>query len=674
MATAVSQAWNSLQSGRIDDAREGFRQAIDAQSDRQTGYLGLAATAVAAGDLRDGLSFAQKSLEAGPSAEAHLLAGELHSRLGNRRQAEQHLDQYFRAGGNAAYARALIGEQRIRTARWDEGLEDYLRALSTDVDGRARRQFKRVMSDLSKVVAEGHLPAPPAREFVDQLDQKLAQPPPDLQKFFGTIRRALANGEALSGPPSGNPVLDVLDKRQLPSSTSSATGPSSSSETGPAPTREEASAPETGREAAREESSEIAGIDPKQKDLAGVIQQDRRENEQLQEAIGAMPPPDWPSDPDYGTIDPLPRMAWKRQSIFAGDPGMDATDFRITSGSVRAEIFLERCLQNLLAGASQDRAVTVRFRPEEITRIEVNCWDGLLERLPAMSGIYEEFHESGDYGMLAVGRFLGECVATPYDGTWDFADPPDESSLIIGETTLDPFGFARRWREASDVDSVHLEKLADQARRAARDSSSLTVEQNYIDPTRELEGQSLGVKLAELWASYLFRLADASFSDLAETIEPLEIDPSLIVFSLDPSYCPDLAVGPEGGAILEGGKVAVGYRRDTGQFLLMASRKHAARAAASRFGELSGETAPEIARFLAKFHRPRWQFAGDESAASRLASRTGADLGPPRLAATDGGQSLQIDAVANGKPVRLVVRAPAGGSEFDWRIELESQA
>lgn len=663
MATPLTAAWKSLKSGRVQDARETFRGALNSGADRSDGYLGLAATNLAAGDLRDALSLAQKSLDEQPSPPTHLLAAEAHSRLGNRRQAEQHLEAYLSSGGDAPYARALLGEQRIRTARWEDGLEDYLQALSSDVDGHAAGQLKRVMSDLTEVVASGRLPAQPARDFIDSLESKLAQPPPDLNQFFSNVGQALRAERAINAPSGSEPVFEVVGPRQLPDS--------SSQQSSPAP---EQNAPSSGPPASQPTGTDAdsddgeAGIDPKQKDLAGVIQQDREENEQLQEAIGSMPPPDWPSTPEYGTIDPLPRMNWEKQSIFANDPGMDATDFRITTGNVRAEIFLERCLQNLLAGASQDRAVSVRFRPEAITRIEVNCWDGLLERLPDLSGIYKEFHESGDYGMLAVGHFIGECVATPYDGTWDFEDPPDQSKLVIGNTTLDPFGFARRWRESSDKDEIILEKLSDQAHHAAQDSSSLTVEQNYIDPTRELQGQSLGVKLAELWATYLFRLADASFADLAETIEPLQVGSSIIVFKLDPTYAPDRAGGPGGASLLEGGGVPVAYRRDTGQFLLLASRKHAAQALAARFGELSGENAPDITKFIARYHRPRWQFVGDQSTASTLSSRTGADLESPALTAQDDDKVLTIHSVAAGSPVELAIRVPRRGGG-PWRVE-----
>lgn len=670
MATQLSEAWSSLQSGQVRDAREAFRDAVRSESNATAGYLGLAAAALGTGNLRDALSFGQRSLQESHTPEAHLLLGEVHSRLGNRRDAEDHLTDYFSSGGESAYARAVLGEQRIRTARWDQGIEDYLSALNRDVDGRAFRQLKGVLADLTEVVANGRLPPEPAEDFLDRLEANLQQPPPNADRFFNSVRRALSTKSTISDPGEEEAILELVGPAQLPEGAPSTSPPGSAGAPGP-PSSSTSSPPTNSGSEPSADADDEEGIDPKQKDLAGVIQQDRAENEKLQEQIGSMPPPDWPSDPAYGTIDPLPRMDYEDQSIFVGDPDMDATDFRITSGNVRAEIFLERCLQNLLAGASEDRAIAIRYRPETITQIEVNCWDGLLDRLPEMSPIYADFHESGDYGLLALGRFIGECVATPYDGTWDFADPPDESKLIIGNQTLDPFGFVKRWKRASDPDAVSLEQLGYQAARASRKSNSMTVEQDYIDPTRELEGQSLGVKLAELWAGYLFRLADASFADLAETLEPLVIEEEIIVFSIEPDYCPDNAIGPQGAALLEGGNVPLAYVRDTGEFLLMASRKHAARAVAARFGDISSDTGPEIATFLANYHRPRWQFASNDSKAADLSSRTGVQLQGPELSIAGDERSLQLDCVSSSGPVRMTITDP-GSTETPWQLTVEA--
>lgn len=666
MATELSNAWNSLQSGDYGNAQQAFRSAVRSESNKTYGFLGLAATSLALGNLRDASSFAEKSLEESHTPEAHLMLGEVHSRLGNRREAEEQIDEYFSGvGEKPPYALALRGEQRIRTARWDEGIDDYLEALERDTDGRAYAQLQRVMTDLVKAVNQGKLPAEPAEQFVNQINYKCANPPEGASSFFGKIRRALESGSSVSDPPGQDPIFDFLSNLDLTESSggggfTSMTGSSASqpsgSETGP-PDESESS------------SEEKTGIDPKQKNLARVIQGDRSKNEQLQETIGQMQPPDWPSSPEYGEIDPVESLAWENQSIYANEPGMDATDFRITSGSVRSEIFLERCLQNLLKGAKKDRAVSLRFRPEAITRIEVNCWDGLLERLPDLSPIYDEFHEADKYQELALGRFLGECVAVPYDGTWDFAEPPEDSKLVVGNQTLDPLGLAGRWVAADNPDDVDLEVIADQARKAAEQSLSLTIEQDYIDPTREVEGQSLNVKLAEMWARYLFRLADSSFADLAETVETLEVEPDAIVFEIAADLCPKPARGPNDSAMRENGRVAVAYLRERGEFLLMASRKHAARAAQASFGTLDADRAGDVVQFLADYHRPSWVWIGNSDIADRLQSSVGTSLSAPVLGGSQAEPTLEVMAVTGShKAVTLRLVAPSDSSQR-WRLK-----
>jgi len=652
MATELSNAFDSLHSGRYTQARDAFRDAVRSESNKTFGFLGLAAAGLAMGNLRDAASFAEKSLQESRHPEGHLLLAEIYSRMGQRLEAEEQIEEYFaQAGEQSPYGLALRGEQRIRTARWNEGIDDYLAALQRDREGRAYAQLQGVLADLVDAVHSGKLPAEPARQFVDRIERRWAGAPGDAETFFDTVRRALDSGTTIPQPADSEPIFGLLEQLD----------PGPDGQSPPPPTA--SSSPDSSEHTSDEET----GIQPKKKNLARVIQGDRDQNEQLQNSIGTMAPPDWPSSPDYGEIDPIESLAWEEQSIFADSPGMDSTDFRITSGSVRAEIFLERCLQNLLKGAKRDRAVSVRFRPEAITRIEVNCWDGLLSRIPELSDIYAEFHEAGKYEQFALGRFIGECVAVPFDGTWEFAEPPENSRLIVGNERLDPLELAGRWIAASSPDEVELESIGDRARRASERSTSLGVEQNYIDPTREVEGHSLDVKLAELWARYLFRLADASFAELAETVETLEIEPGVIIFEMDPEHCPEPARGPNDSA-MRGERVPLAYLRERGEFLLLASRKHAARTVQAALGKLDGDRAKEAAGLLADYHRASWVWVRNRETARRLEAQTGTDLDPPTLVRSGGSPALEITAVSENQgaiPLRLV--APNDGSR--WRLE-----
>lgn len=664
MATRLSDGWEAFQSGRFREAKQTFQAALESDSNPASSYLGLAAASLASGNLRDALSYGSRSLEEKPTPEAHLLAAEIHSRLGNRQEAIGHLDDYFGNGGETAFGRALLGEQYIRTARWDEGLEAYLSALSDDPDGHAYRQLQRVLKDLVDAVHDGPLPSKPAEEFVNRLEYNLANPPRGAQNFFASVRRALQGGQRIQEPGGRTPIFRLLEGLDPSNRPPNAPPPPEARSSSP-PQSSESSEPPSDRG-----SEGHKGIDAKQKDLAGVIQRDRQKNEQLQESVGTMGPPNWPSSAEQKDIDPIPILAWNDQSIYADEPGMDSTTFRITTGSVRAEIFLERCLQNLLAGAKQDRAVSVRFRPEAITRIEVNCWDGLLDRLPPLSPIYDEFHEAEKYEELALGRVLGECVAVPYDGTWDFKEPPEDSKLVVGSQTLDPLAVAARWVGAADHDDVDLNALADRAAAASRESTSMTVEQNYIDPTTELQGTSLNVKLAEMWTGYLFRPADASFAEIAKTVSTHEVGDLVILFSIDPDFCPAVARGPNRTAVRADGTVGLAYLRDRGEMLLLGSRKHAARALGTLFDTLDRKNASEVVTFLAEYFRPGWVWVHDREIASDRSRSTNHDLDAPRLQSSGGETILHISAIGEGQihnRVSLTVPSGDGG----WTIEVE---
>lgn len=664
MATRLSDGWEAFQSGRFREAKQSFQAALETDSNSAQGYLGLAAANLASGNLRDALSHGNRSLEENPTPQAHLLTAEAHSRLGNREEAIDHLDDYFELGGETPFARALLGEQYIRTARWDEGLEAYLTALSGDRDGQAYRQLQRVLKDLVDAVHDGPLPSKPAEEFVNRLEYNLASPPRGAQNFFASVRRALQGGQRIQEPGGSAPIFRHLE--EFDSSSRPPTPPPPEARSSSPPRSSEPSS-----EAPSDRGSESPkGIDAKQKDLAGVIQRDRQKNEQLQESVGTMGPPNWPSSAEQKDIDPIPILAWDDQSIYADEPGMDSTTFRITTGSVRAEIFLERCLQNLLAGAKQDRAASIRFRPEAITRIEVNCWDGLLDRLPPLSPIYDEFHEAEKYEQLALGRFLGECVAVAYDGTWDFVEPPEDSKLVVGNQTLDPLTVAAHWVNAADHDDVDLNALADRAAEASRESTSMTVEQNYIDPTTELQGTSLNVKLAELWTGYLFRPTAASFAEIAKTVSTHEVSDSVILFSIDPKFCPPIAKGPSGAAVREDGTVGLAYLRGSGEMLLLGSRKHAARALGTSFDTLDRENASEVVTFLAEYFRPNWVWVHDRKIASDLSRSTDHDLDAPRLQSSDGETILHISAIGKGQiHNRVSLTVPSGDGR--WTIEVE---
>ena len=632
MATSTTDVWTSLQRGAWREARTQSRRI----EDDHISDLGLAASALAAGQTETCLDFAERAHASGPSPASTLLLARAHSENANRSQAIQVLEEYLGESGPDAYAQALLGEQNIRTAQWERGTELYIEALNGDDHGWAVRQLGPVLSDLTRVVKSGRLPADRAKRFINSVDYNVGAKSPGTQQLLASARRALNKDSTMDEPSGPDPIFEVL-KETIGERPSTTPPPD---EVSPPPEPQTTSEPTESRQTG---SSDAQGIEAKQKDLAAVIQRDRQKNEDLQDEVGYMGPPDWPSSPEAGALDPLEPMAWEEQSIFAGEPDMDTSQFRITSGSVRTQIFLERCLQNLLAAAKQERTVSIQFRPESITELELNCWDGLLEDLQPASDIYEEHLAEGSYEAYAVGRFIGECLAMPYDGTWSYGETPEETRLNIGNEVLDPLGLALRWFRADDPDDVVLEEIAVRARRAAEEGSSMMVEQDYIDPSRELEGHSLKIKLAEMWANQLYRLSDTPYADIAESIEIESQNDGAVIFSIHHEWCPPRAVGPENAALIDEQRVPMAYHRPTGRFLALASTKHVSLLLEATVDGLEQADPERLGRWIAAYHRPAWQFALDDSTAQTLREKTGRDsIQPPKIGHIDGAPVFQM--------------------------------
>jgi tetratricopeptide (TPR) repeat protein len=656
MATSTTDVWTTLQRGDWRDARNASRRI----EDDHVSDLGLAASALAAGQAETSLDFAQRAHASGPSPASTLMLARAHSENANRQEAARLLEQYLDEAGPEAYPLALLGEQRIRTAQWDDGKECYIDALNRDDRGWAARQLGPVLSDLSLVVNSGRLPADRAKQFINGVDYNVGAKSPRTQQLLAAARRALNKGRPMDEPSGPDPIFDVLE--DLTSGRGSTT-PSPPQQDEP-PERDEPP-PEAGPP--QEESSgmlsseESKGIEAKQKDLAAVIQKDRRKNEDLQDQVGPMGPPDWPSSPEAGDIDPLAPMAWEEQSIFVGEPDMDTSQFRITSGSVRTQIFLERCLQNLLTAAKQERTVSIQFRPESITELELNCWDGLLKDLQPASDIYEEHLEEGSYEAYAVGRFIGECLAMPYDGTWAYGETPEETRLNIGDTVMDPLGLALRWHQAQDQDDVVLERIAVRARRAAEAGSAMMVEQDYIDPSRELQGHSLEIKLAEMWANQLYRLSETPYADIAESIEVQSHNEDAVIFLMGRAWCPR--------QVADRDRVPMAYLRSTGQFLVLTSPKHLGLLLDATVDALQSADTERLAGWVARHHRPDWQFVLDEEDARSLQEQTGRDsIQPPRIGTLEDATVLQMWAWTGSELQRLRLHFRPD-ADLAWSVE-----
>jgi hypothetical protein len=674
MSQPLQQAWQQLSQGEYDAAHSIFADHLRRDQNATEPLLGMARLALYRGDLARAESLARQASVRDESGDLQILLGEIRSKQGQRREAEQHLRRAVAAHPKDAYARALLAEQKIRQARWDEGTQDYIEALNDDPDGDGFRHLQSVLVDLVDAFIAGRIPENEAMKFVNRLDYSTPKSGPAMQQFFGRVRRAIngrqplgrlghspesmlprsirrrARGRATAAsapqqqrPPTSSPQPPPKQAKP-PSRAAPSRPPAGQASRSSAPSRTQQQ-PKGGSDSATD------GIDPNKKNLQDVIKEERSLNANLLSDLDEMGPPEWPSLAGYDSIDDVEPVLLERESLLAAEVGIDTRDFRVTSGPVLSQIFLERCLLSLLSAAQRNQATTLVLRPESISQIELNCRDGLLANLRPLSPLYADRDGFDDYRQLALGMFLGQCLANAYDATWRYDDPAVGSTLKIGPTVLEPFDLAGRWMRASDKDDVVLESIARQAEEASTQSTSLTVTRDYIDPTTELVDAGLATKLAELWTDYRVTLGETSFSSVAATITPVSTEERAIIFEIGTEWVPEYALGPQEAAITSEQRVALAYLRGTGEFVVLASRKGLAQYLEATFDELDNDSGRRAVELLARYHRPRWHVASNDDLADTLSQRSGTSVQAPNIRADSGSTTLVVEGLNAAGPV-----------------------
>lgn len=676
MIESLNGAWAALERGNLNQAEKIFEQHLDDGPHGGEVYRGLMRVAADRGNLQQAEKLGERALQIDDSAINMTSLADILGRQGKRVEAENLLERAVDIDASDSYTLALLGEQRIRQGRWDEGTQNYIDALSSDSEGHAFKQFRVVVADMVDAVNQGRIPKDRAEKFVNQVDYSVPKSGPGMQSFFGQVRRAILSGRSmnLDGSRSRDQHRHGARGGSSSAAPSARGGQQGAASTPPArpPTRgSQASRPSRNEPTPQPDRSQTRGtersgggrrnsgvgvnIDPNQKDLVAVIQNDRLKNRELLSDLPDMPPPDWPSQAGYDSIDDVPAISMQTGAIFGKSAGIDTRDFSVTSGDILTEIFLERCLRNLLVATQENKATTIQLRPESFLQMELNCRDGLLQKMRPLSPIYDDRKGFENFRRLAVGMFVGECLVRAFDGTWSFEVTPADSYLEVGAVILEPFELVERWMSAEDKDSVFLDEIVRRAQRASHESTSMTVRQDYIDPTKELSDKALVSKLAVVWSNYLFSITDASFAEIAQTLELLEVDDEVIIFALAPTWAPEYAMGPKRSGTGKNGKVALAYLRDTGQFLPLASRKSVARLLETTLEELDYDTASDVLDIVARYHRPAWSFVRTEEDAQALSQRVGRDVSTPRLGENGGTKELRFWAVVQKQVVAFVV-------------------
>jgi|GEM_PF-2897920 len=680
MQQSIADGWDEFERGHDGEARRIFENLVKDGRQVDEALLGLARIDFRNGDLDRAAARVQQGLAIRVSDELTILAAQILGERGQRPNAEAQLRSVVSSNPDDAFARALYAEQIIRQGRWEDGTNQFIAALSSDPQGRAFEHFRKVTADLVDALIAGRMPEKTAMQFINRVAYSISTPTQEMNFFFGEARRAVTGRQALNrkpssgGAPSGaqerlsRPDLSPQAHAPEPVRTPPSQAQPRATQARPTRQRQVPAQPTPARPA---RSARPPNVDANIKNVRELILEEKRLNQDLLGGIPAPDPLQWPSEMGYSTIDTVPAIALGRDSLLGVSSQIDTRDFRVSTGSLDSEIFLERCLRNLIVASQEDKAVALDARPDSVWQMEMNCRDGLLERVQPPSTLYEELEGFENYAAYSLAMFLGHALATTHDATWTFGTPASESFLELGETVLKPFELVERWINDEDKESVNLDLLSRLARRATARSTSMGTRRDYIDPTRGVHPDSLPATLTTLWTSYLFSLPDAAFSTVTESMHIDHIADGSIRFTLPRKWAPAYAAGPGDAAIRDGDRISLAYIRHTGEFVALATRKGFAAYLEATSTELDAETARLALMLLAKSHRPQWHIASDKSTANALNQRVPQTISAPHLQTGRGFVSLEVHAVAPHGVVRWELRyAPA--ELFPWQLNLRS--
>lgn len=648
----IHAGWRAYHEGDYRKALEHF----EASEQWPETVSGLALSVLSVGQGSDAILLVEQQTREHRHSELEVLLGDLTGRTGKRADAERMLQAAVNANPDHALARSLLGEQRIRQGRWDDGTQDFIAALA-GADPRAILHMRRVILDLIDAVAARRIPQAEAMRFINRIDYSIPNKDTALNQFFGSARRAVnaqqrlddmartepwsySDAPASPAPPARRPHASPPPPRhsgspsQQRSSSRSRTASSTialPSEEGSSSANEVSRSPSPAqkrRSQARERRQSIARdrsnlMDAGLTNMSRVLREERNANEALQESVPAAIPPAWPSEMEE-PIDTIPPIALPTRAVLGRGEAIRKGTFRLTGGDIGVEITLERCMHNMLASIQSIGDITVPFTLQALRQLELNLLDDVFARMPELSALYRDETAVDDQRPLAVGKFLGDCLAQAFGAVWNYAQPPHASTMRVGQEEIDPLGVARTILDADHFDAIGFELLVRQSEKGTRTSTAMVARHFYVDPTPGLDGEALHMKLAELWVAYRFVLSAIQTNEIAASLKTHLVHSDVIVFSIDKAFVPAsflAQVGP--GALSPDGRTSLAYVRRTGEFLLLGSTRHFARFLETAPFELSSESLPTLLPWLQRLFRPGWRLVENQEVASRAIERTG---------------------------------------------------
>lgn len=685
--TNLTQGWQAYHRGSYDQALRHFGSA-----DSESAAAGRALSLVATGRGNEAASLVRQQLQRSASPFLRTLLADVLGRQGNRSEAERILRSGPRGRQLQGFQRSLLGEQRLRQGRWDDGTDDFIAALNQR-DQRTFPHVQRVVADMVDAVAARRIPRQDALRFINRIDYSTSDKTQAMNSFFASARRALNANRRVDRKGLVEPwSVGVADEDSPPSRSRSnnrarssnrsrrprSSGPPRRRQSNRRSSRQHAPTPvqQTNGGQSRRSSSRVEVADEmqrrlterpsqapkkpdllmeaKQRDMTDYMQRDRRRNEDLQALVAAVSPPSWPSEQEEA-IDFIEPIGFAPRAIIRGSQAIETANFRITGGDISVQVTLERCMHNLLAAALATKPITLPLELPSIARLEFNLLDDFLSAMPGLDELYRKEHNVSDQIPLAIGKFIGECIVQSYGGVWDYDQQPEKSVIHLGDHILDPIGLAEKFLDADDFDSVTLREVIHEAEVAVDTSTTIPSFADYLDPTSGLEKEGLAMSLAELWVDYRFVVPDQILPDVAASLQVVEQTPKFVVFTIGSAYAPEVISKYVDGSVDEQGRIALGYLRDTGEFLLLPSRKHFARFMVEGRLDLGRKTAQAVSRLLDRFFRPGWVVATSSSEADQIKRKFGDEsYKPPAFRSESGQMDLRVHAVDEKRKRRVI--------------------
>ena len=644
---SVELGWEALIRRDLEAASDQFSQGLRLNPENPEAYVGLARTMILMGRQSEAQPLAMQAASlAQNNVHVMLLRAELLGEQGKRADAAQIIRQVISRQPSNSFALALLGEQRLRQGYWEDGITLFSQSLNNDVDGRGFAHVREVVVDMSEAVAANKIPKVEALKLVNKLDYST---PNNSTGFFAMARRAIQANQPLQRKQGQAPASAAASKahvahrleavnnqRQISQVDARRAAPSNTRTSNSASMQRQR---EERRRRERERESRDAHFeldlpnikDQHEIDFVKSIRRERQLNHQILEGLSELGRPDWPSDQPE-PLDTLPRMVPAVSILSSSLEDYKKDPFKVTQGPLVTQIYLERCLNAMLQRIPAQLSGTIAIMPEEVTQLEVNLVDGLIEDLTSVVTTDLQDIELSDPKVCALGTFLGEAAVRAYEAAWEYKSVPTNSRILHGGQRFDPFELAKQWLEAKNKDTVILQTLCAQVASLLDSGKPHTSTHEFIDLTAGLRDEQVTIRLAELWSLYRIKLARVPAPEIARDIKILETTDKVIIFEMTSKWTSPMPAWMwSRGKMRDSGKLAVAYIRATGEFVNMASVKGFARAAQGLVDGLDETTATKLIDALQKYHLPGGALIRNEAAATQAAERHDQPVRAPHL-------------------------------------------